>query len=629
VGERGSPTRRRGACRLSRPGRTVVAEAAGRAIRRARALWTWARERSASPPWADLRGVDRRTLRREILPAIAVGMLSVPQGLAYAVIAGLPPVMGLYAGALPAVVGSFLRSSRTVIVGPSNAVSLLVATSVISQMADPVAAAGTLALMVGVMQIAAGALRLDALVEYISRSVVTGYITGAATLIVVGQLPNVTGTLPSGGDILSRLGHWLATLPLVDPVAVLVAGLGVAGILVLRRWWPRGLPSLAVIAGSIAASWALDLRVDTVADIAPIPASLPPLGLPAVHHVWELLPVAVATMVLSLVESSSVSRTLADRSGQRIRVGWDFAGLGAANVAAAVTGAYPVSGSLARSAMNFGLGARTRVAGILAGLLVLAMPAVVGPVLDHTPVATLAAVILLIAADLVDPVAIRALLRSGLADRFAFLGTVLGTWVLPLDEAIYLGVVISLVLFLRRVRLLVIRELWIDTRLRLYEVEADRPAPPGVRCRAVRVLHVEGPLFFGSASELDAALTERIDDPDVQVLVVRMKRAQGLDYTVGAVLQRAHDLMKDKGGHLMLVGMRQGMMQRLEDLGVADVFTARDLYPTAPGWFTAMNQALADALALVDRDRCGDGPCKDCPLARYVERWDLTPTTRR
>ncbi|MEZ4241567.1 MAG: SulP family inorganic anion transporter [Myxococcota bacterium] len=499
----------------------------------------WLRARSGSPPWTDLRGVDRRTVRRELVPALGVAMLSIPQGLAYAVIAGLPPAAGLYAGALPAVVGSLIRSSRTALVGPSNAVSLLVATSVISQLPDPLAAAATLALMVGVMQILAGVLRLDALVDFISRSVVTGYITGAATLIVVGQLPNVTGTLRSGGDILSRLGHWLSTLPLLDPIAVLIACTSVAGIVVLRWWLPKGFPALAVMAVSVVVSWAFDLDVDTIADIAHIPQALPPLALPSIAGAYRLFPVAVATMVLSLVESTSVSRTLADRSGQRLRMPWDFAGLGAANVAAALTGAYPVSGSLARSGLNYTLGARTRIAGMTAGGLVLLVPVVLGGVLDYTPVATLAAVILVVAVDLVDPVAIRSLLRSGPADRFAFLGTVLGTWFLPLDEAIYLGVAISVVLFLRRVRLLVIRELWIDRKLRLYEVEADRPAPTGVRCRAVRVLHVEGPLFFGSASELDAALTERIDDLGGRPGARGAAQAQGLDFTVGAVLRRA------------------------------------------------------------------------------------------
>ncbi|MCB9687294.1 MAG: SulP family inorganic anion transporter [Alphaproteobacteria bacterium] len=576
-------------------------------------------------PFLDLRDeLNVETLKGEIIPSIAGTLMSIPQGIAYALIAGLPPAMGLYAAALPAIVGSLLRSSRNVIVGPTNAISLVLATSAVSQMENPVLAAATLALIVGVFQMAAGFLRLGGLVDYISTSVVSGYITGAATLILVGQLPNVTGTSISKGHIFGRLAHWIGTLPEADPLSI---GLAIGTIVViygLRRVLPRGMPALVAMGASIAATWWFDLKVAKVGDIAPIPAGLPPFVVPPLHDLMSLVPIAIAAMVLSLVESSSVARALAAKSGQRVDQAQDFIGLGAANVAAALFGGYPVSGSLARSALNFSLGARTRMSGMMSGLWVLLVPLGFGPLIDWTPISTLAGTILIVAVDLIDPANIRTLLKAGPGDRFAFAGTVLGTWVLPLDQAIYLGVGISIVLFLRRVRLLVIRELQVDDDLLLREVETDEP-PPGVRqCGAIRILHIEGPLFFGAASELEAALNERTDDPRVQVLIVRVKRAQGIDVTSGAVLKRAHANMEAQGRHLMLVGMREDMMQRLEDIGVAEEFGPQDLLPTEPGWFVAMNHAVERAMTLVDKDRCH--LCQgECPLADYIQHRAQAP----
>ncbi|HHO53831.1 MAG TPA: SulP family inorganic anion transporter, partial [Deltaproteobacteria bacterium] len=365
--------------------------------------------------------------------------------------------------------------------------------------------------------------------------------------------------------------------------------------------------------------------LQTVADVSPVPAGLPPLALPSLEGIATLFPVAVAAMVLSLVESSAVSRTLASRSGQRIDVGADFVGLGAANVAAALSGGYPVSGSLSRSGLNFSLGARTRLSGVLSGLMVLLVPLSIGPLIDYTPIAALAGTIVIVAIDLIDHETIGSLLRAGSGDRLAFLGTVLGTWFLPLEQAIYLGISISIVLFLRRVRLLVIRELWVDRDLRLQEVSDDQPPPGAQRCRAIRVLHVEGPLFFGAASELEGAISELRADPHVQVIIIRLKRAQGVDYTTGAVLSRARSAMEESGRHLMLVGMRADMMQRLKEIGVTDSFSDEVLFPTEPGWFVAMNQALARAMELVRQEDCPDHPCEGCPLARYVEHHRRVP----
>lgn len=591
----------------------------------------------APPPFVDLATLDAPTAWREVVASLVGAAISVPQGVAYAVIAGLPPAMGLYAAALPAVVGSLLRSSRTVVVGPTNAISLIVATSAISALPDRVGAVATLALLVGVLQIAAAAMRLSGLVDYLSVAVVTGYITGAATQIIAGQLPNLTATPARAGNIVVRLVGWVSDLGHLHAGALFLGVAAGATIVALRSRLPRGVAPMIALTGATLVAWLFGMDVKLVRDIASIPQGLPPFALPSLDRVLEIGPTAVAAMVLSLVESSSVSRSLAARTGERIDVSADFAGLGAANLAAALFGGYPVSGSLARSGLNVALGARTRLAGMLGGVWVLLVPLGLGPLLDKIPVAALAGMIVVLAVDLVDRDAIRRLMRSGMADRLAFLGTVLGTWLLPLDQAIYTGVGISIVMFLQRARMLVVRELWVDDDLHLREVDTDRDGLDRTsQCPNVRVVHIEGPLFFGSASELDHALTERIDDPDVKVLIVRLKRAQGIDYTCAAVLERAHETMRAQGRHLMLVGMRPDVMRHLQDIGVAETFATQELFPTAEGWFTAMNAALGRAIHLthpapdgsgapVGPGSCGGG----CLLTRYVEHRLTTPRIAR
>ncbi len=540
----------------------------------------------------------------DVRAAVAVTLISVPQGVAYALIAGLPPAMGLYAGALPAIVGALTRSSRLVVTGPSNAVSLLVGTSLAAQAPDPVSAAVTLALLVGIIQVAAGLLRLGAVVDYISSSVVLGYITGAGTLIGMGQLANTTRTKAVGENLFARAWDWVGTVPDAHPLTVGIALGSTAFILLLRRLGaPKGTGAIATIGLGTLAAWALGLDragVVLIRDLAPIPGGLPSLSIPDLSIAAGLVPVAIATAVLSLVESTSP-----------VDVGREFIGQGLANLTAGLSGAYPVSGSLARSALNERVGARTRAAGALTGVFMLGVLLGLGPVVDWIPIPSLAGLLLVVAADLIDVGRIRRVLRSGLGDAGAFLGTVLGTWTLPLDQAIYVGVGISLVLFLRRARLLVARELLVDGDLHLQEAELDRVSTRLQHCERVRVLHIEGPLFFGVAPELDEMLRAVVRGGEVKVVILRLKRAQGLDLTTAMVLVDAHRRMEEAGGTLMLVGLREGMVERLRDMGLEKVF-GDDLYPTEPEWFAAMSAALDDALDLVE-----DHPCDPCPLVRY------------
>ncbi len=581
-------------------------------------------------PMTDLREWRAADLPRDLAASLAVTVVAVPQGVAYALIAGLPPAVGLYAATIPVIIGSLFRSSRHVVAGPTNALSILVGGAIAGLVAATGASAMevalSLALFIGIFQLAAGLLRLGAVVDYISNPVVLGYITGAGVLIGVGQLPNITATPMASGHVLQRLASWVQGLSGADPLSIGIA-LGTAALMLILRRIDRRIPG-AIIAMAVGVGASLlfgleDLGVRVVSDIAPVPASLPPLTLPGLLAPQVLLPVALAGTVLSLVESSAVARAISAESGDRLDTNAEFAGQGLANIASSFFGGYPISGSLSRSSLNWQLGARSRLSGVFSGLLVLGILLVAGPVVDHTPIPSLAGLLLVIAADLVDKNQIKRTMKGGLGDTAAFVATMVGAWALDLDMAIYVGVLISIGLFLRRARLLTVRELAVDARDRLRE--AVSPIAPdddelpelsqGFRvCPQLRILHVEGSLFFGAASELQHILDVAAAEPDLKVLAVRLKRCTGLDITAAEVLKTTARQLRKEGRTLILVGMRPPVVARMQAFGVDLAVGAENLFPTEPGWFVAMDHALERGLELIEPHQ-HDG---DCPLRDYL-----------
>lgn len=507
------------------------------------------------PPFLDLRGRARAAFGADALAALTVTFLAIPQGIAYATIADLPPVMGLYASALPTVVGALLRSSRHVVAGPSNALSLLVGGALAAAAAgqagvDPMVAATTLALMVGVMQVLAGALRLGALIDYISRPVVLGYITGAGLLIAIGQLHNLTGTVGGRGGLIPRVETWWGGVGEAAWPPLAMGGGVIAVILLIRTFKRRWPGAMIALAGATAVTWAADLRgpLRVVGDISPVPQTLPPISWPDLGLVWLLLPAAVAATVLSLVESTAVARAIAARTGQRLVATYEFIGQGVANLVAGLTTGYPVSGSLSRSALNERAGAVTRMAGVYGGLIMLLAPLVLAPVFDLIPIAALAGLLMVVAVDLVDRARIAIIMRSNWGDRAAFSVTMVGTWLLSLDQAIYLGVAVSLVKVLYDAR-------------RVPVACRRHPEAP------LAVAAVSGRLFFGVEEVIRAGLADAIADPEIETLVIWLGESEGMDVSVATLLVEIAAQLDEQGRRLALAGVSPGAVEALRRTG--------------------------------------------------------------
>jgi len=478
--------------------------------------------------------------------------------------------------------------------------------------------------MVGLFQMAAGLHPLGGVVDYISSPVVRGYVAGAGVLIAVGQLPNATGVVsPQSGNLIERLSHWLQHCPNTHLLTVLVATLTIALILAFRRINPRIPGGLITLFAAAGVSSFLDLNgrgLAVVSDIASVPTDMFAISVPNISTVQDLLPYAVACTVLSLVESAAVARSIASKTGQRLDSNMEFFGQGLANLLASFFNGYPISGSLARSTLNAQSGAQTRLAGVLSGVIILCTLPFLAGLVNMIPIAALAGLILVVAAELIQFRQIRTILRGPISDGLAMSATMLGTWFLPLDKAIYLGVGISLILFLRRARLVRVRDMVPGANGRLQE------APPethdGILCCAIRILHVEGNLFFGAAGELRSSLDEVLNQSDVRVLIIRLKRTHGLDATTAQVLVEASKQLHDRGGRLMLVGLRSPDMVWLNRSGVIAALGEGNVIPTQQQWFAAMNQAIATAIQWA-----GQTECVHCPLRDYKPIHTSDPDT--
>ncbi|MFN3197082.1 MAG: SulP family inorganic anion transporter [Bradymonadia bacterium] len=522
-------------------------------------------------PCLDLAGYSASAASADLTAALTVLFLAIPQGIAYATIAELPPAMGLYASAIPTLIGGLFRSSRHVVAGPSNALSLLVGGALAVAIGDahgvsPVVAATTLAVMVGVLQVLSGVLRLSALADFISRPVVLGYITGAALLIAVGQLHNLTGTTGGRGMLWPRVQAWWAGLDAISPVALAMAGAVAGGILALRRLKPRWPVAMVALSLGTLVSWLADLPalgLRLVGDISPVPSSLPPLTLPELSLVGALLPAAFAAMVLSLVESTAVGRAIATRTGQRLVAFWDFVGMGLANISAGLTGGYPVSGSLSRSALNERAGAVTRMGAVYGGLFMLLTPLAFAGVFNLIPVAALAGLLVVVAGDLVDRARIIVIMRSTWGDRLAFTLTCVGTWVLPLDQAIYLGVGSSLVKVLYNAR-----RLDIDV------------APTTSACT---IVSPRGAHFFGVEEVIRDGLVEVLADREgAPVVLAWMANARGMDVSVGTLWLEVAQQLRAQGRVLCMAGLSEAEHAVLVRSGLAEQMGADRLRRQGP-----------------------------------------------
>ncbi len=568
------------------------------------------------------RGYRPGFLRGDTAAAVTVALVAVPQSMAFAAIAGLPPVYGLYTAVVVTLVGGLLTGSPQLHVGPTNTMSLLTASALVAlatvdsdaSAAERIQTAALLALLAGLMQIAFALGRMGELVRFVSRSVIVGFSAGAGMLIVVSQLPPFLGVDLSathsdlGGALgqLHRLGQAVVShgaAPARPAVAVGLVSLTAA--LVCRkvaRWAPRYL--LAVVAGALTVYF-MKWDDQDLALVGALPAGLPAFALPSLdwHSYRPLLASAFAIALVGMIEVCGISKTLAAKTGHRVEPNQEFLSIGVANVLGGCFRCLPSSGSYSRSALNQEAGARTRFAGVASALLTAGVFLLAAPAAAFIPMASIAAILFPIAWGLVDLGYVRKLTRSNRADLWVCVATFAATLALPLEIAVFTGVFLTLALYLRRARQLYITEMVSGDDSRHPAGWTERPLRANVACnphRAVSFLQIEGNLFFASADDLQDRFIRVLAQKEIRVLILRLKRTHMVDATVMHTLEAFARQMRGEGRHLILCGLRPRMCERMIAYGLDGVIGRENLIVSGEQPFDAARAAVKRAHTLVD-----------------------------
>ena len=519
--------------------------------------------------------VNRGSLRADLIAGLTGTIILVPQAVAYASIAGLPPEYGLYTAIVPVIISALFGSSWHLVSGPTAALSLVIFATV-----SPLAAPGSMAylqlvlsltLMIGVLKLAMGLARLGFLVNFISHSVVVGFTAGAAVLIAVSQLKYFFGVpAPISASFIGTVSHFVEQLPHANP---LVLSVGVVTLLVsigTRKYLPK-VPHMisAMLIGSIYASalTAVFGEGTGIATVAAIPSSLPPVSVPQMSSqtIRELGAVALALTLLSLSEAIAIARAIASKSGQRIDSSQEFVGQGLANIFGSFTSGYVSSGSFTRSGINFAAGAKTPLASVFSALFLVLTLLAFAPLVRFLPIASMAAILLMVAYSLVDVHHIATIIRTSRAEAAILLATFLATLFLHLEFAIYVGVLLSLMVFLQRTARPTLRNAVPAPGLGSYHFVAQTNEPD---CCQLKMVFVDGAIYFGAVDHVQGHLREiDTENPAHKHLLVLAPGINFIDSSGAELLAQEARRRKAMGGALYFHRLPPPVVETLERAG--------------------------------------------------------------
>lgn len=525
-------------------------------------------------PVAVLRQYSPASLRGDLVAGVTVGIVLLPQALAFSLLAGLPPVMGLYAAIVAAIVGALWGSSNHLHTGPTNTASILTL-SVLLPIAAPgtpafVTAAGLIAVMAGLFRLAMGFARLGLLVNFVSDSVAVGFTAGAGMLILSNQLePMLRVDTRGASGLIGSLRAIAAQLGATHLPSLALGVATIATILVFQQVNKR-LPALliAVVAVSLG-GWLLGLENQGVRVLGQLPANLPPLAALPIFDldlVGKLANGALALALIGLVEATSIARAVSNHSRQRLNTNQEFIGQGLANIASGLFSGYPVSGSFNRSALSYQAGAASGLGNLFSGVFVLIGMFVLAPLTAHVPRAVLAGALALTAYTMIDVRSIRRIWRGSLADAIIMLATLVATLLLPLQFAVLLGVLMSLGAYLFRTSNPNVQTVLPDPS---YNHWVHQPGKPN--CPQLGVIQILGDMYFGAVNHIEEKVYEHLQaHPEQRFLMLRLQSVQRCDISGIRALESIMRMCRDRGGDLYLVNTRPSVLQVMGAAGFTE-----------------------------------------------------------
>lgn len=533
--------------------------------------------------------LNQQILLTDLLAGLTGAIIVLPQGVAYALIAGLPPEYGLYAAIVPAIVAALFGSSHHLISGPTVAMSIVVFTT-ISGLAPAgvehfvgspqfITLALTMTFLAGMFQLLLGLAKLGTLVNFVSHSVVIGFTAGAAILIATSQLKNALGITISNGD--SFFETWVSlfqALPETNLYVLTIAIVSLLTAVLFKKYLPRW-PGmlLAMIIGSLLAYY-LGAAEHQIKLVPAIPASLPPFSMPdfSLPVIRQLIQSALALALLGLVEAVSIGRAVATRSHQIIDGNQEFIGQGLSNIVGAFFSSYASSGSFTRTGVNYETGAQTPMAAIFAALSLALIVLLIAPLAAYVPLPSMAGILLLVSYNLIDFHHIKTILKASRSEMAILIVTFLATLFLELEFAIYVGVILSLVIYLNRTSKPHLVSMVVDPddpKRRLINIKRkELPEYP-----EVKIIRLDGSLFFGAVNSIARSL-QHIETP---YLLLVCDGINFIDIAGAEMLAMEAKRRRALGGGLYLVGLKMKaaeILQRggyLKDITEEAIFVSR------------------------------------------------------
>ena len=551
--------------------------------------------------------VTKDSLKADFLAGLTGAVIVLPQGIAFATIAGLPPEYGLYTAMVTPIVAALFGSSRHLVSGPTTAISIVIFSSVShhAEAGTPefLMMALTLTFLAGVYQLAFGIARLGALVNFVSHTVVIGFTAGAAILIATSQMKHITAlAIPKGESFLHTWVDVFQGINDINLIVLLIAAVTLITAIISKKLMPK-LPYLLIgmVVGSVLALL-LKEQTDSIKLVGEIPAHLPPLSTPefSLQTIKMLAPEAFAVALLGLIEAVSISRAVATKSNQRIDANQEFIGQGLSNIFGSFFSSYAGSGSFTRSGINYEAGAKTPFSAIFAALLLMLIVLLIAPLTAYLPIAAMGGIILLVAYNLIDFHHIKQTLSFSKSETTILLTTFFATLFLELEFAIYLGVILSLVLFLAKTSTPGIPTLSIDDsakdqKRKLINIQKK----PLKQCPQLKIIRIDMSIYFGSINHIQKRISKIADSERIYNILIVASGINFIDLAGAEALVSENNRLKQNGGGLYFVALKSSVYE----------FAAKSFFVKRIGndhFFDTKGHAIHKIYSRLDRSICSE-----------------------
>ena len=555
------------------------------------------------------------TIKADFFAGLTGAIIVLPQSVAFATIAGMPPEYGLYTAMVVPIVAALFGSSFHLVSGPTTAISIVVFAAV-SKYAEPgsaefVSLALTLTFLAGVYQLVFGLAKFGMLVNFVSHNVVIGFTAGAALLIASSQIPYIVGIdIPRGEDFLNT---WFDIYTGVGEfnIYLLIVGLGTLITAIVVKILKPKFPNLLIgmLVGGLLAFY-LGSFTDSIKTVGAMPAYFPPLSTPdfSLSSLKSLAPEAFAIALLGLIEASSIGRSIATKSNQRIDANQEFIGQGTSNIVGSFFSSYASSGSFTRSGVNFESGARTPLSAILAALFLMVIVLLVAPLISYLPLAAMAGVILLVAYNLIDFKNIKKTFTYSKSESVIFSATFLATLLFELEFAIYLGVLLSLMLFIAKTSTPDVHTLAFGTP----PGEGDRRLQsirkaPLVQCPQLKIIRIDMSIYFGSINHIQKQISQIVDNQRIYHILIVASGVNFIDLAGIEALLIENKRLKAQNGRLYFVAVKSTAYEFMEKVNFVNEIGRDNFF-----------DSKADAINVL-YDRLDKSKCEKCQALVFKE----------